>query len=90
MWIIYALLSAFFAALVAIFAKIGMKGVDSDIATAIRTARTGDTLTAAAASAATATGGKRRRRHKRSKKGPRTAAAHAVGDERSRLLLSSA
>jgi transporter family protein len=37
MWIIYALLSAFFAALVAILAKIGMKGVDSDIATAIRT-----------------------------------------------------
>ena len=37
MWIIYALLSAFFAALVAIFAKIGMKGVDSDIATALRT-----------------------------------------------------
>ena len=37
MWLIYALLSAFFAALVAIFAKIGMKGVDSDLATAIRT-----------------------------------------------------
>ncbi|WP_448697288.1 EamA family transporter [Mucilaginibacter sp. AW1-3] len=37
MWWIYALLSAFFAALVAIFAKIGIKGVDSDLATAIRT-----------------------------------------------------
>lgn len=37
MWVIYALLSAVFASLVAIFAKIGMKGVDSDLATAIRT-----------------------------------------------------
>ena len=37
MWWIYALLSAVFAALVAIFAKIGIKGVDSDLATAIRT-----------------------------------------------------
>jgi transporter family protein len=37
MWVAYALLSAFFAALVAIFAKIGIKGVDSDLATAIRT-----------------------------------------------------
>ena len=37
MWWIYALLSAVFAALVAIFAKIGMQGVDSDLATAIRT-----------------------------------------------------
>jgi transporter family protein len=37
MWWIYALLSAFFAALTAIFAKIGIKGVDSDLATAIRT-----------------------------------------------------
>ncbi len=37
MWIVYALLSAVFAALVAILAKIGMKGVDSDLATAIRT-----------------------------------------------------
>lgn len=33
----YALLSAFFAALTAIFAKIGIKGVDTDLATAIRT-----------------------------------------------------
>ena len=37
MWWIYALLSAAFAALTAIFAKIGVKGVDSDLATAIRT-----------------------------------------------------
>lgn len=31
------MLSAFFAALVAIFAKVGIKGVDTDLATAIRT-----------------------------------------------------
>lgn len=37
MWWIYALLSASFAALTAIFAKIGIKGVDTDLATAIRT-----------------------------------------------------
>jgi len=37
MWVIYALLSALFAALVAIFAKMGIKGIDSDLATAIRT-----------------------------------------------------
>jgi transporter family protein len=37
MWWIYALLSAFFAALTAIFAKIGVKDVNSDLATAIRT-----------------------------------------------------
>jgi len=37
MWWLYALLSAVFAALVAVFAKIGIKGVDSDLATAIRT-----------------------------------------------------
>ena len=37
MWWIYALLSALFAALTAIFAKIGIKGVDSDLATALRT-----------------------------------------------------
>ena len=37
MWWIYALLSAFFAALTALFAKIGVKGVDSNVATAIRT-----------------------------------------------------
>ncbi|MDP4219860.1 MAG: EamA family transporter [Bacteroidota bacterium] len=37
MWWIYALLSAAFAALTAIFAKIGIKGVNSDLATAVRT-----------------------------------------------------
>jgi transporter family protein len=37
MWWIYALFSALFAALTAIFAKIGIKGVDTDLATAIRT-----------------------------------------------------
>jgi transporter family protein len=37
MWWIYALLSALFAALTAIFAKIGIKGVDTDLATGIRT-----------------------------------------------------
>ncbi len=33
----YALLSALFAALTAIFAKVGIKGVDTDLATAVRT-----------------------------------------------------
>lgn len=37
MWQTYALLSALFAALTAIFAKIGVKDVDSNLATAIRT-----------------------------------------------------
>ena len=37
MWWFYALLSAVFAALTAIFAKIGIKGVNSDLATAVRT-----------------------------------------------------
>lgn len=36
-WFHWALLSAFFAALTAIFAKIGVAGVDSDLATLIRT-----------------------------------------------------
>ncbi len=36
-WLIYALLSAFFAALVSILAKIGLVGIDSNLATAIRT-----------------------------------------------------
>jgi len=35
-WFVLAILSAFFAALVAIFAKIGLQGVDSDVATAVR------------------------------------------------------
>ena len=38
MWIIYALLSAVFAALTTILAKIGVENVDSTLATAIRTA----------------------------------------------------
>jgi transporter family protein len=37
MWWIFALLSALFAALTAIFAKMGIKNVDTDLATAIRT-----------------------------------------------------
>jgi transporter family protein len=36
-WIFWALLSALFAGLTAILAKIGIKGVDSNLATAIRT-----------------------------------------------------
>jgi transporter family protein len=36
-WLPYALLSAAFAALTAIFAKVGIRNVDSDLATAIRT-----------------------------------------------------
>jgi len=35
-WFVLAVLSAFFAVLVAIFAKIGLQGVDSDVATAVR------------------------------------------------------
>jgi transporter family protein len=37
MWWLYALLSAFFAALTAILAKVGIKEVNTDLATAIRT-----------------------------------------------------
>ena len=37
-WAWYAVLSAFFGALVAIFGKIGVKGVDSNLAVAFRTA----------------------------------------------------
>lgn len=37
MWKYYALLSAFFAALTTIFAKIGIRDVNSDLATTIRT-----------------------------------------------------
>lgn len=37
MWFVFALLSAVFAALTSIFAKIGIDGVDSNLATAIRT-----------------------------------------------------
>jgi transporter family protein len=37
MWVLYALLSAVFAALVSILAKVGLKGINSNLATAIRT-----------------------------------------------------
>jgi len=37
-WFHWAILSAIFAALTAIFAKVGIKGVDSDLATLVRTA----------------------------------------------------
>ena len=37
MWKYYALLSALFAALTAVFAKIGVKDINSDLATAICT-----------------------------------------------------
>jgi len=37
MWWLFALLSAFFAALTSIFAKLGIKDVNTDLATAIRT-----------------------------------------------------
>lgn len=37
MWMIFALLSAIFAALTSILAKIGIDGVDSNLATAVRT-----------------------------------------------------
>ena len=36
-WLYWALASAFFAALTAIFAKLGLQGIDSDFATFIRT-----------------------------------------------------
>jgi transporter family protein len=36
MWWVYAILSAFFASLTAVFAKIGITGVNSNLATAIR------------------------------------------------------
>ncbi len=37
MWFVFALLSAVFAALTSILAKIGIEGVNSNLATAIRT-----------------------------------------------------
>ena len=36
-WLVWALLSAGFAALTAIFAKVGLEGIDSDYATLLRT-----------------------------------------------------
>jgi transporter family protein len=38
MWVVFALLSAFFAALTSILAKIGIQDINSNLATAIRTA----------------------------------------------------
>ena len=37
MWFIFAILSALFAALTSILAKIGIEGVNSNLATAVRT-----------------------------------------------------
>lgn len=37
MWAVYALLSALFAALTSILAKIGIEGINSNLATAVRT-----------------------------------------------------
>jgi transporter family protein len=37
MWVLYALLSAFFAALTSILGKIGVENINSNLATAIRT-----------------------------------------------------
>ena len=37
MWVAFALLAAFFAAMTSIFAKIGIEGINSNLATAIRT-----------------------------------------------------
>jgi uncharacterized membrane protein len=36
-WVFWALLSAFFAAATALLAKVGVSGIDSNLATAIRT-----------------------------------------------------
>ena len=45
-WFFWALLSAVFAAMTAIFAKIGLAGVDSDLATLVRTGVIAVVLTA--------------------------------------------
>lgn len=37
LWLVFALLSALFAALTSIFAKVGIEGVNSNLATALRT-----------------------------------------------------
>ena len=37
MWLVFALLSAIFAALTSILAKVGIEGVNSNLATAVRT-----------------------------------------------------
>ncbi|HJT88287.1 MAG TPA: EamA family transporter [Bryobacteraceae bacterium] len=36
-WLVWSLLSAFFAAITAILAKVGVEGVDANLATAVRT-----------------------------------------------------
>src|SRR6478672_6838772 len=36
-WIMWSLLSAFFAAITAVTAKVGVKGIDANLATAVRT-----------------------------------------------------
>lgn len=55
-WLFWALLSAAFAALTAIFAKIGVDGVDSDLATFIRTIAIGFVLALILAAAGKFTG----------------------------------
>lgn len=45
-WFYWAAMSAAFAALTAIFAKVGIQGVDSDLATLVRTAIIGVVLSA--------------------------------------------
>ncbi len=37
MWILYAVISALFAGMVAVFAKLGLKNIDSTLATTVRT-----------------------------------------------------
>jgi transporter family protein len=44
-WLAWALLSALFAALTAIFAKVGVEGINSDVATLVRTIVIGVVLT---------------------------------------------
>lgn len=52
-WLVYALLSAVAAALVAVFARVGLKGVEPNVATAARSA----VMTALLVAFVTATGG---------------------------------
>lgn len=44
-WLVWALLSALFAAFTAIFAKVGVEGINSDVATLVRTTVIGVVLT---------------------------------------------
>ena len=39
MWFVFALLSAVFAALTSVLAKVGIEGVNSNLATALRTSK---------------------------------------------------